>query len=510
VNDPAPLRVLSPEDADRPDWSREVLSGLIVLLVALPLCLGIAVASGVPPVRGLVSGILGGVLIGALAGSPLLVSGPAAALAVMVAEIVRVHGLAALGPAVLVAGLTQLGAAGLGVGRWFRAVSPAVLHGLLSGIGLTIVVSQVHIMADRTPPGAGLVDLLTLPEAVGPAFQGGPGSQALAIGLCTLASIAAWKKLAPTRLELVPPPLIGALVGTTLALGMRAEVATVQLPGNLLAEIEWFGGGVVGMLLDPGILGAGLALALVASAETLLCAAALDQLHDGPPTAYDRELLAQGVGNVACGLVGALPSVGLIVRSTASVEAGARTRWPAILHGLGLLVLALLFPGVLRLVPVSVLAAVLIYVGWLLIAKAPLDRLRDAGRDEVAIYLVTVAVVFGRSLLAGVALGLVLSLVKLLYSLLHLELRQVVDAEARRVDLHLIGAATFLGLPELAATLEELPRNLEVHVHVDELEYVDHACLELLAGFEERHPGGVVVEWHELTHRAQPRRRAAS
>lgn len=476
----------------------ELVSSLVVFLVALPLCVGIAVASGVPITAGILSGVIGGVVIGAVSGSPLLVSGPAAALAVMVYELVQRLGLDALGPIVLLAGAIQLACGRLGLGQWFRAVSPPVLHGLLGGIGVLVMSSQVQIALGRPPSGSGMRDLAALPGIAAELMAGADPAiwQAAALAAGTFVVIA----LAYALGSPVPPTLVGVLVGTGAAWHFGSVAPRLDLPGSLLDEVSWFGVDSLLRLGDPEIWAAGMALALVASAETLLCASALDQLHDGEGTEYDQELVAQGLGNVLCGLVGALPSVGLIVRSTANIEYGARTRLPAMLHGVWILLAVLVAPQALEAVPVAVLAGLLIWVGWKLAAKVPLARLRSYGRSEVAIYLATLGAILGLGLLRGVALGVGLSVLKLLVTFAHLEVR--VETSEGRTDLHLDGAATFLQLPRLGRALRAIPANHEAHLHLHDLDYVDHACLELLtvwAARHERRGAEVVVEWDELS-----------
>lgn len=480
-------------------FHREVLASVVTFLVALPLCVGIAVASGVPVLSGVLSGVIGGLVIGALSGSPLLVSGPAAALAVMVLEVIRTLGLDALGPVVFFSGFVQLLCGRLGLGQWFRAVSPPVIHGLLGGIGILVMTSQMQVAVGRTPTGSGLGDLAALPGILQEGWAGGletPVGQALAICFFTLGVIAFAKMLRSP----VPSSLLGIGAGAWVAHRSDFQIARLQLPDDPVAEIEWMSFADLARLGELDVVIAGLALALVASAETLLCATALDQLHDGDDTEYDQELIAQGVGNMLGGVVGALPTVGLIVRSTASIEFGARTRWPAVLHGVWILVSVLLFPHAIEAAPVATLAGLLVYVGFQLAAKAPLGKMRSYGRSEVVIYVVTLLSILGLGLLRGVALGVGLSLLKLLYTLVHLD----VDIRVRpdRTDLHLRGAATFMQLPRLSKALARCPDGREVHLHLNDLDYIDHACLELLSSWSERYErrgGDVIVEWEELS-----------
>ena len=197
--------------AMRRTWRNDALASVVVFLVALPLCMGIAIASGVPPAAGLVTGIVGGLIVGFFSGAPLQVSGPAAGLSVIVWQLVQTHGVGALGWIVLVAGAVQLVAGLARLGQWFRAVSPAVIHAMLAGIGVLIFASQFHVMVDDAPRGSGLENLLAIPEAVYKGFVPADGSlhfQAAMIGLLTLAVMIGWRPLVPRALRVVPAPLV--------------------------------------------------------------------------------------------------------------------------------------------------------------------------------------------------------------------------------------------------------------------------------------------------------------
>jgi MFS superfamily sulfate permease-like transporter len=257
---------------------------------------------------------------------------------------------------------------------------------------------------------------------------------------------------------------------------------------SLLQTAPW------GALLSTALL-----IALVASAETLLCATAVDQLVPGSRTNYDRELTAQGAGNVICGLLGALPMTGVIVRSSANIQAGAKTRLSAVLHGLWLLLFVAALAGLLQMIPTASLAAVLVYTGYKLVNVKQIKRLREAGWGEVVIYAATLGVIVVEDLLSGVIVGIVLAAGKLLYTFSHLVIR--VDHEDHRHVMHLAGSATFIRLPKLAAALEEIPSDAELHVELDRLTYIDHACLDLFTSWARQHEatgGRLVIDWDSL------------
>jgi MFS superfamily sulfate permease-like transporter len=620
-------------------YGRDLLASIVVFFVALPLCMGIALASGVPVAAGLITGIVGGLVTGALAGCPLQVSGPAAGLTVIVYEIVQHLGFPLLGLVVLVAGGFQIAAGLMKLGQWFRAVSPAVINGMLAGIGVLIFASQFHVMVDDKPRKSGLENLLSLPEAVWKgvgmphfapmaerefrtdalkmmsdiahdqnelrtqvdeqvpfydhaestpalkdisvsalaelsddqagisqklatlderlvevetavgasrhldlahealvtarrqsaaaeeALRGGQAIEAVEmqfashaaletatarlknhrlaamLGVLTIIIIVAWQKLAPRALRLVPGPLIAVAIAMGLAAAFALPVLYVEVPGNLLNEIHWPTANVLATAPWAEIVRAGLVIALVASAETLLCAAAVDQLSPGTRTNYDRELASQGVGNTICGLLGALPMTGVIVRSSANIQAGAQTRLSAVLHGAWLLLFVLAFAWLLRLIPTASLAAVLVYTGYKLVNLKVVRKLMQYGWGEVAIYFATLVTIVVEDLLTGVLVGVALAAAKLLYTFSHLSIQVTQDARHERHVMELAGAATFVRLPQLAAALEQVPESSELHVELDRLRYIDHACLELFTNWAKQHEatgGRLVMDWDSL------------
>lgn len=603
-------------------WRSDLLASVVVFLVAMPLCMGVAIASGAPVASGIITGIIGGIVVGVLAGCPLQVSGPAAGLTVIVYEIIQVLGFEQLGLVVLLAGGLQLAAGLARLGQWFRAVSPAVIKGMLAGIGFLILAGQFHVMLDAKPPGAGAVNLQRIPEALWHVWEiprldnlGVRQTQrtalqssrallqqqrtlrqrvheaktdeqrreladqqqalaeqiaawnhtlgecvtdevalaagreaatfsaaavellrrteasaeqiaeceaqmeqtaerlgraqtplrhpvfALLLGLVTICVIVSWQEFAPRRLRVVPPALVAVIVTSTIAAMFSLPVFYVDVPSSLWSGISWPTMGTLQSSPWKLVVEYGLLTAVVASAETLLCAAAVDQIQTGPRTNYDRELAAQGVGNMLCGLLGALPMTGVIVRSSANVQAGGKTRLSTILHGVWLLVFVSGLAVLLRQIPTSCLAAILVYTGYKLIDVRAIRDLRDFGWGEVVIYGITIAVIVFGDLLTGVIVGIVLSALKLLHTFAYLHCEtSALEGERQRV-LRLRGAATFIRLPQLAAELERIPGGVELHVDFSELDYIDHACLELLINWGTRHQttdGQLVIDWESL------------
>jgi MFS superfamily sulfate permease-like transporter len=489
---------------DRLTVASDLLASVVVVLVALPLCLGIALASGVPPALGLVTGIVGGLVVGFLQRSPVLVSGPAAGLTVVVLEIVQQQGLRALAAIVLAAGILQIVGGLVRGGRWFRAVPPAVVHGMLAGIGVLIAASQFHTMFDIRSRRTGAENLLAIPSSIARAFGAGGGSHARAavVGLLTILAMVGWSRFAGRRLRIVPAALVAVALATGLANLFRMDVPRIVLPANLFAQAAH---PRPGDLLQMRVWLEAIGLAAVATAETLLCVGALDKLRRGGGRSdYNRELVAQGVGNSLCGLLGGLPMTAVTVRSSTNLQAGGRSRLSTIFHGLWILLFATFGQGLLRLIPVSTLAAVLVVMGCRLVDRHAIRDLHRHGVFEVVTYAVTLVVMVGTDLLTGVLAGLGVALVFLIYRLSHLRIDLEHAVEQGLTRLHLRGSATFLRLPDIAETLEGIPPDTEVHVHLEQLAHLDHATLELLATWEGDHRergGRVVIDWDDVHRR---------
>ncbi|MGH8901936.1 MAG: SulP family inorganic anion transporter [Egibacteraceae bacterium] len=460
----------------------DVPASLVVFLIAVPLSLGIAVASGAPLMAGLIAAAVGGVVVGALGGSALQVSGPAAGLTVVVAELVATYGWKTTGAITVAAGAVQLV---LGMSRFARAalaISPAVVHGMLAGIGITIVLSQLHVVLGGAPNSGALDNLRQLPSQVVSAH--GPDVVA---GLLVVALMLAWPRL-PARLSRVPAPLVavGLVTVAVTALGLGAE--RVELPSSFIDSLalpalprgDW-----------GGLILAVLTVALIASVESLLSAVAIDKMHSGRRADLDRELTGQGVANMASGLLGGLPVTGVIVRSSANVSAGARTRASAVLHGLWVVVFSVLLGGLVERIPLAALAGLLVVVGMRLVDIAHLRSLHRHG--ELPVYLTTVVGVVVLNLLEGVliglALGLALMLRRMLWSTVHAE-----ELGAGRWRVVVEGRLSFLSVPRLSRVLGRIPAGSDVVVELV-VDYLDHAAYEHLHAWQDRHRagGGAVV-----------------
>ncbi|MYT23515.1 SulP family inorganic anion transporter [Streptomyces sp. SID7760] len=458
-------------DAFREDFGASV----VVALVALPLCVGVAVASGVPAELGIVTGVVGGLVTGWFRGSSLQVSGPAAGLTVLVHEAVHTHGARVLGVLVLAAGVLQLCMGALRLGRWFRAISVAVVHGMLAGIGLVLIAGQLYALGGVTAPGATLEKLAAVPELAAEADWA-----AVALGAGTIAVLVAWRRM-PARLRLVPGALVGVAAATSVTVLLGLPVDKVSVTG-VLGAVAPPGWADFGLLASAGALGTVIALALIASAETLFSAAAVDRMHDGPRTHYDRELMAQGVGNTVCGLLGALPMTAVIVRSAANVEAGARTRASRVMHGGWLLLFAVALPQLLRIVPLAALAGVLLHAGWKLLPARAVAGLWRTHRGEAVVLVTTAAAIVATNLFEGVLVGLGLAVAKAAWETSQVHIEEV--WEGGELHVQVLGSASFLRLPKLLDELDALPAGHPVRLDLSGLRHLDHACLTALNGWE--------------------------
>jgi MFS superfamily sulfate permease-like transporter len=424
-------------------------ASVVVFLVALPLCVGVAVASGVPAELGIVTGVVGGIVVGLLPGSTMQVSGPAAGLTVLVADAVGRHGIQALGVIVLGAGIIQVVLGLARCGRWFRAISPSVVQGMLAGIGLVLIFGQ-------------LKHLVVSPVA-------------LALGLLTVVIMLLWQR---SPLQVVPGMLVGVVVCTALASVFGSRVARIDV-GELATDVHLpdFS------LLDTGVIGTAVVFALVASAESMFSAAAVDRMHNGPRTQYNKELVAQGVGNTVCGLLGALPMTAVIVRSAANVSAGARTKASRVMHGVWLLLFVVLLPGLLTLIPVAVLAAVLVHAGWKLLGLKQVITLWRTEKAEGAVLVLTAGLIVATDLLTGTVAGLLAAVVKTAWEVSRLSVTVTADGIALK------GNATFLRLPRLLDELERVDRE-HVRMDLSGVRHLDQAC------------GQAIDQWVDESRRA--------
>lgn len=442
---------------------RDLFASFIVSLLAMPLSIGIALASGAPVGAGLIGAAVGGIVVGLLTGAPLQVSGPAAGLILVVAGLVPEFGWQIVCLITACAGVLQ---ALLGIFKLADGVlmiAPAVLRGLLAGLGVSVAVTQMRSLI------------------------GGANEAAMMLGITTLAMAFLWQWWGWKK---IPGALVAVVSVTLISMVMKMDVARVHMPKSM---------GSMGLSLPENanwgaLVAAVITLALVASIESLLCASATDRMHEGKRANLDMELSAQGAGNVVSGLLGGLPVAGVIVRSTTNVRVGAVSSWSAVMHGLWVLLFAFFFGRVVESIPLAVLAGLLTHVGLNL-----MDLRALPSRQDILLYAVTLlGVVFG-GVLWGAGIGIGLSVLFLTRRLG----RTAVEVEKKkdRWNLKLAGTLAFASLPALNEALSKIPEGQPVKLDLA-LEYIDYPVFEALQQWrkQQEESGGQVMldELHEM------------
>jgi carbonic anhydrase len=466
----------------------DVPASLVVFLVALPLSLGIAAASGAPVMAGLIAAAVGGIVAGSLGGSPLQVSGPAAGLTVVVAGLVEEFGWPVTCAITAAAGVVQLLLGISRVGRAALAVSPVVVKAMLAGIGITIMLQQVQVLLGSKPGDSALANLAALPAAITNVEL-----HAALLGLAVVAILLGWKYL-PPAVRRIPGPLAAVAAGTALSIAIAPGVERITFNGSLLDAVA------LPNLPDGNWRAAAFAVisvALIASIESLLSAVAVDKMQNGPRTNLNRELVGQGSANMVSGMLGGLPVTGVIVRSATNVEAGAASRTSAVLHGVWVLVFSALFAGLIQLIPLSVLAGLLVVIGARLIKLADIKTSLRTG--DLLVYVVTLGCVVFLNLLEGVIIGLALAAACVLWRVLRATMQAhepVTDSGPWHVTIS--GTCSFFALPRLNRVLHSVPEGKDAVVELN-ADYLDHAFHEALLAWkkQQRASGGsVLLEEH--------------
>ncbi|OAK51510.1 carbonic anhydrase [Rhodococcus sp. Eu-32] len=459
----------------------DVPASLVVFLVAVPLSIGIAVASGAPIMAGLIAAVIGGILAGALGGSALQVSGPAAGLTVVVAELVNQFGWAVTCLITVGAGAVQILLGLSRIARHALAISPVVVHAMLAGIGVTIALQQIHVLLGGESESSAVENLLAIPTSVADGQW-----PSILVGGVVVALMLIWPRL-PGGASKVPAALVAVVTATAISVFMDLDVERIDLPGNLIEALalpaipdgQWAG-------IATGVL----TIALIASVESLLSAVAIDKMHTGPRTNFDRELLGQGTANMVSGVAGGLPVTGVIVRSASNVKAGAKSRASAVLHGVWILIFSVLFISVVELVPFAALAGLLVMIGVQLIKLADIKIARKTG--DIAVYAVTVVGVVVLNLLEGVLIGLALAIFLVLRRVVwaNVHADETVDGTWR---VHMQGSLSFLSLPRLTHVLSSVPAGTKVHMELA-VDFLDHAVHDQLQEWIRQHElgGGTV------------------
>ncbi len=482
-------------------------ASIVVFFVALPLCLGIALASGAPLFSGLIAGIVGGIIVGSLSGSQIGVSGPAAGLAAIVlASIGTLGGYENFLVAVVLGGAIQLlfGVLKAGViGYYFPS---SVIKGMLTGIGLIIILKQIpHFFGYDVDPEGDFAFIQmdgenTFSEIINAINFISPGATIIAV--IGLAILILWDKVLVKKariFQLVQGPLVAVAVGIlfyvftkdhdSLAIS-KDHLVSVPIPGDFASFLGQFSFPNFAAIGNTDVWITAFTIALVASLETLLCVEATDKLDpEKRVTPTNKELLAQGTGNMISGLIGGLPITQVIVRSSANIQSGGKSKMSAIIHGFFLLISVILIPRLLNMIPLSVLAAVLLIVGYKLAKPSTFIAMWSAGRKQFVPFMVTVLGIVFIDLLWGIGLGLLVGIVVILYKsyrnshFLHIE---DVSNGKHRVKMTLAEEVTFFNKGAILKELDQLPEDTYLTLDVRSTRYLDNDILEILEDFSEK------------------------
>lgn len=480
---------------------KDIVAGLIVFLIALPLCLGIAQASHAPLFAGIVAGIVGGIVIGALSASHLSVSGPAAGLtAIVLAAITELKFFEIFLCAVIIAGAIQLLLGIARAGAIANYIPSSVIEGMLAGIGLTIIIKQLpDAVGFAKDKAAVMVDAddgflaNTITTAMHHIEIG-----ALIISIAGLLLLVSWETKAFKKVKAIPVGVLVVVVGTLLNEIFRttspglaldsSHLVTLPVPNTVSDFFGQFAFPDFSGFLIPKVWETGAVIAVVASIETLLCIEAVDKLdpqkRHTPP---DRELKAQGIGNMLSGFLGGLPITSVIVRSSANVNAGAQSKRSAIVHGILLLLCVATIPVVLNLIPKAALAAILIFTGYKLCKPSSLVHMWKGGWTQFIPYIATALCVVSFDLLKGVGIGIVLSIIYILRQNMRIPYyyQRSTFSHGELIKLTLSQEVTFLNKASIKETLDKMPEHTHVIIDATHTKYIDFDVLDLIREFHE-------------------------
>ena len=479
-------------------------SSIVVFFVALPLCLGIALASGAPLFSGLIAGIIGGIVVGSLSGSHIGVSGPAAGLAAIVlVAIGTLGGFQNFLLAVVLGGLIQIAFGLLKAGVIGYYFPSSVIKGMLTGIGIIIILKQIpHFFGyDADPEGDFSFIQVDGENTISEIFNAfkyiSPGATMAAV--LGMAILVLWDKVLTKKakiFKLIQGPLVAVVVGI-IFYNLTADNAywgisqdhlvSVPIPGDTASFLAQFSTPNFAAITRTDIWVTAFTIALVASLETLLCVEATDRLDPMKRvTPTNRELLSQGIGNMISGLIGGLPITQVIVRSSANVQSGGKTKLSAIIHGFFLLFSVILIPKLLNMIPLSVLAAILFLVGYKLAKPALFKKMYNLGWKQSIPFFVTVLGIIFTDLLVGIGLGLGVGIVVILLKsyqnshFLHIEDK---SNGKHKIKMTLAEEVTFFNKGAILKELESLPRDTYLEINVLNTRYLDNDIIEILEDF---------------------------
>jgi MFS superfamily sulfate permease-like transporter len=476
---------------------------MVVFLVALPLCLGIAVASGAPPFAGIISGIIGGIVVGALSNSNVSVTGPAAGLIAIILTAVTTLGYETFLTAVLIAGAIQLTLGFAKAGGISSYFPTSVIEGMLVAIGIIIIKKELpHAIGYDMEHEGDFFSYQMLKVDEG--FFGElihsfnfAHSGAIIVAIVSLAILIAFNKVpALKKIKALPGALVAVVAGILMNAVFEAFQPSLTIANEHLVKLPVASsvGEFINQFSSPNFSGftkpqvwiTGITIAIVASIETLLCLEAGDKMD--PYKRYsdaNTELKAQGIGNILSGLIGGLPMTSVIVRTTANINAGAKTKFSAIVHGLMLLLTVILIPGILNMIPMASLAAILLMIGWKLASPKVFKHMWQSGLQQFIPFIITVIAVVFTDLLKGVGIGLVVSVFYILKGNMQLAYRFSKNKyhEGETIHIDLAQEVSFLNKAALKQTLSDLPSNSKVVIDAGNTVYIDFDILQLIRDF---------------------------
>ncbi|MGZ8164210.1 MAG: SulP family inorganic anion transporter [Methylobacter sp.] len=495
------------------NWRSDLLSGFLVFLIALPLCLGISMASGFPPSAGIITAIIGGILVSRINGSYLTISGPAAGLIVVVLDAVQSlgEGDAMAGyryalAAIVFASVLQILMGLFKAGRLSSFFPASVIHGMLAAIGIIIMAKQIHVVWGVTPEKGSLFSTIAqIPHSF---FDLNP--EIAIIGLSGLVILITWSMLKNRTLKMIPAPIIVVLTGMGLARYFDLEHEHMYLflpdahflphheatvgPKFLVAISDNFMSSFYfpdfSKLLTVEFWEAVIAISLVGSLESLLSAVAVDKLDPYKRKSdLDRDLTAIGAGNLVAGFIGGLPMIAEIVRSSANVNNGAKTAWANFFHGVFLLLFVVLFPRLIHSIPLASLAALLVFTGFRLASPKEFAKVMGVGKEQLFMFIVTIIGVLATDLLIGVAIGIVAKFAIHMLRGVRLnnlfKIHFVIERPNADVILvEIIGAAIFSNFMALKNTLAHLEKGKTIIFQLNNAYMLDHTVMEFIHNFQ--------------------------
>lgn len=482
---------------------RDLTAGLVVFLVALPLCLGVALASNAPLFSGIIAGVVGGLIVGTISGSHTSVSGPSAgSTAVVVAQIATLGSFEAFLTAVVLAGVIQIILGSIKAGFIASFFPSNVIKGLLAAIGVILILKQIpHALGyDTDPMGhesfhqAGSTN--TFSSLVETWFNIQPG--ATLVGLLSVGLLLAWDRITWLKKSPVPAPLIVVAMGITTSMLLQnagghwaidpSHLVQVPIADSITTLLGFLNRPNLSVWSNPDLYMAAVTIALVTSLETLLNLEAVDKIdperRTSPP---NRELIAQGIGNMVTGLIGGLPISSVIVRSSTNINAGVKTKLGTVFHGLLLMGCVALIPSLLNKIPLSALAGILLVTGLKLASPKLVKQMWREGRPQFLPFIVTVVAIVMTNLLAGILIGLSVAVFFILQSNMRRPMKKIMERHAAGDEVlrvELANQVSFLSRAALETTLREVPRGGHVLLDASETDYMDPDILDLITDFK--------------------------